>query len=54
MIQEETVRDLVFYLGCHRSMAPDEIHLRVVRELVEVMAKLLSIICQHSWSTGEV
>ena len=31
-----------------------EIHVRVLRELAEVIAKLLSIIYQYSWSTGEV
>ena len=34
-------------------MGPDAIHLRVLRELAEVFAKLLSTICQCSWSTGE-
>ena len=35
-------------------MGPNEIHLRVLRELVEVIAKLLSIIYQRSLLTGEV
>jgi len=29
-------------------------HLRVLRELAEVLTKPLSIICQQSWLTGEV
>ena len=53
-IQEETVRDLLLQLDCHESMAPDEIHPRVLRELAEVIAKPLSIIYQCSLLTGEV
>jgi len=30
------------------------IHPRLLRELTEMIVKLLSTICQHSWSTGEV
>ena len=43
MIQEETVRDILFLLDCHKSIGLDEIHLRVLRELVEVIAKLFSV-----------
>jgi len=52
-IQMEIVRDLL-HLDCPKSMGPDRIHLRVLRELLEVIAKLLSIIYQCFWSTGEV
>ncbi|KAJ7412429.1 LINE-1 reverse transcriptase [Pitangus sulphuratus] len=38
----------------HRSMGPDRIHPRVLKELVEELAKPLSIIYHQSWSTGEV
>jgi len=51
MMQVEIVRDLLLYLDCHKSIGPDGIHLT---ELVEVIAKLLSIIYQHSWSTRQV
>ena len=35
-------------------MGLDDIHPRVLRELAEVIAELLSIIYQHSLLTGEV
>ncbi|RMC04203.1 hypothetical protein DUI87_19022 [Hirundo rustica rustica] len=35
-------------------MEPDEIHLEILMELVEELTKLLSIIYQQSWLTGEV
>ena len=53
-IQEETVIDLLLQLDCHKSMGPDEIHPRVLRELVEVTAEPLSITYQCSLLTGEV
>ena len=53
-IQEEIVIDLLLQLDCHESMGPDEIHPRVLREVVEVIAELLSIIYQRSLLMGEV
>jgi len=54
IIQEETVNDLLRYLGTHKSMGLNGIHPRVERELTEELAKTLSIIYQQSWLTGEV
>ncbi|GAB0209081.1 mitochondrial enolase superfamily member 1 [Grus japonensis] len=54
MIQEEAVNDLLHHLDAHKSMGPDGIHPRVLRELAEELAKPLSIIYQQSWLTGEV
>ena len=51
-VQEETVRDLLLQLDCHKSMGPDEIHPRVLRELAEVIAEPLSIIYQRSLKIG--
>ncbi|GAB0177573.1 mitochondrial enolase superfamily member 1 [Grus japonensis] len=48
------VSDLLHHLDTHKSMGPDGIHPRVLRELVEVLTKPLSIIYQQSWLTGEV
>ncbi|KAK4808572.1 hypothetical protein QYF61_009875 [Mycteria americana] len=53
IIQEEAVNDLLCHLDTHKSMGPDGIHPRVLRELVEELAKPLSIIYQQSWLTGE-
>ena len=46
--------DLLHHIDIHKSMGPDEIHPRVLKELAEVFAKPLSIIYQQSWQTGEV
>jgi len=54
IIQEEAVNDLLCHLDTYKSMGPDGIHPRVLRELVEELAKPLSIIYQQSWLTAEV
>jgi len=48
------VRDHLSNLGTRRSMGPDGMHPRVLKELVDVIADLLSIISERSWRTGEV
>ncbi|KFO10397.1 hypothetical protein N312_13118, partial [Balearica regulorum gibbericeps] len=54
IIQGEMVRDLLHHLDIYKSMGPDGIHPRVLRELAEVLTKPLSIIYQQSWLTREV
>ncbi|KAK4809857.1 hypothetical protein QYF61_021317 [Mycteria americana] len=54
IIQGEMVSDLLHHLDTHKSMGPDEIHLRVLKELADVLTKPLSILYQQSWLTGEV
>jgi len=54
IIQEEAVNDLLCHLDTCKSMGPDGIHPRILRELAEEMTKPLSIIYQQSWLTGEV
>ncbi|KAK4823371.1 hypothetical protein QYF61_001719 [Mycteria americana] len=54
IIQGEMVSDLLHHLDTHKSMGPDGIHPRILRELAEVLTKPLSIIYQQSWLTREV
>ncbi|KAK4825642.1 hypothetical protein QYF61_001427 [Mycteria americana] len=54
IIQGEMASDLLHHLDIHKSMGPDEIHPRVLKELADVLSKPLSIIYQQSWLTGEV
>ncbi|XP_074998798.1 TBC1 domain family member 7 isoform X1 [Calonectris borealis] len=54
IIQGEMVSDLLHHLDTHKSVGLDGIHPRVLRELVEVLTKPLSILYQQPWLTGEV
>ncbi|RMC06903.1 hypothetical protein DUI87_16353 [Hirundo rustica rustica] len=54
IIQEEAVRGLLRCSDTHKSMGPDGIHPRMMRELADELAKPLSIIYQQSWFTGKV
>ena len=42
-------RDLLLHLDCYKSIGQDEIHLRVLMELLEVVVKPLSTAYQHFW-----
>ncbi|GAB0183290.1 mitochondrial enolase superfamily member 1 [Grus japonensis] len=48
------VSDLLHHIDTHKSMGQNEIHLRVLRKLAEVLTKSFSIIYQQCWLTGEV
>ncbi|KAF1534966.1 hypothetical protein FQV19_0007934, partial [Eudyptula minor] len=54
IIQGEVVSNLLHHLDTHKSMGPDGIHPRVLRELAEVLTKPLSILYQQSWLSREV
>ncbi|CAM4643947.1 unnamed protein product [Lepidochelys kempii] len=53
-VEKEGVRDYLEKLDVHKSMGPDELHPRVLKELAAVIAEPLAIIFENSWRTGEV
>ncbi|XP_054045493.1 uncharacterized protein LOC128904794 [Rissa tridactyla] len=54
LVEEDRVRDHLAKLDIHKSMGPDGMHPRVLRELADVITRPLSIVFARSWGAGEV
>ena len=52
LVREEVVRECLGNIKVHKSMGPDGVHPRVLRELVEVIAEPLSVVIQRPWKLG--
>ncbi|CAM5095950.1 unnamed protein product [Natator depressus] len=53
-VEKEVVRDYLEKLDVHKSMGPDALHPRVLKELADVIAEPLAVIFENSWRSGEV
>jgi len=54
LVNEDCMRDCLSNLDVRKSMRPNGMNPRVLREVADVIAEPLSIIFERSWRTGEV
>ncbi|KFP47342.1 hypothetical protein N323_05380, partial [Cathartes aura] len=54
LVEEDQVREYLSKLDIHKSMGPDGMRPRGLRELADVIARPLLIIFDRSWRLGEV
>ncbi|KFO96513.1 RNA-directed DNA polymerase from mobile element jockey, partial [Calypte anna] len=54
LADSEFVRDLLLQLDPYKSMGPDGIHPRILREVADIICRPLSISFGRSWQSGEI